>query len=153
MDPKRVTQVTQVALSLGVTSLLTHTAMRCMGFLSRASHHELVARHPTVVAAHPALCTELGQLANLEQGDRFEELMRILEAIVALERDGARGNEFKISRAASRFVVKMNELVDATESWRSDELFNEKRIAREDTLPTVERQVENILHNFIIDRR
>tara|TARA_B110001452_G_scaffold166182_1_gene138730 strand:- start:2511 stop:2975 length:465 start_codon:yes stop_codon:yes gene_type:complete len=143
--------IARAAVSLGATSLLTHAVMRLVRLVHPASFHELVLCHPAIVDAHPSLCMEIGQLANLEQDDAFKEIMEVLADIVSLEGKLVRGNEFKLGRASSLLEKKLRDIVDRTESWRSDHLFNEKRIAIEDTLPTVERQVENILHNFISD--
>lgn len=141
----------KVAVSLGVTSLLTHATMRALRTALPASYPESVARYPAVVAAHPSLCAEVGQLANLQQDEKFGTIMGVLNDIVLLSTDRTKGNEFKIARASRDLERHLQGIVQATESWRSDDLFNEKRIALEDTVPTVRRHVEDILHNFIVD--
>ena len=92
---------------------------------------------------------EIGQLANLEQEDRFRSIKNILEEVAEYDELARPGDEFKIARCTALIRSSFVLLLRETEAWKNDHLFNEKRIAEEDTIPTLERQLENILHNHI----
>ena len=152
-DETMDTPAARVAMSMGVSSLLSHATTRLMRSICPPVLHPEVSRYRDAVAAQPSLCAEVGQLAKLGQDERFRDIVRLVADVIALATHPAPGNEFKIARASNEISCRLREIVDETRAWESDDLFNEQRIAREDTVPTVERQLESMLHNYIVDRR
>ena len=137
--------------SVGVASLLTLKARHLLlASGRRRAPHPLVGEFPLALSAYPALCAEIEQLTRLRQDEGFRAVMRVVEEIARLDEERRRGNEFKIVRATATLSRLMARLVAGVRTWESDALFNEKRIAEEDTIPTVEQQPDDILHNHII---
>lgn len=143
-------RIAKIVASLGVATLVTQGTLRCLRG-KQPLYNPIVLEFPRVASAHPALCSELSQLAALGQAGALRDVMRLVECIVALEEGKGKGSEFKIARLAAQVSKSLKDMLEATELWKSDALFNEKRIAEEDTVPAVEQYLENILHNFIGD--
>jgi hypothetical protein len=142
---------TQLAVTAGVATVIRFGTRLAVGPVFRRFYHPIVDDYPTVKSAYPALALEIGQLGELQQEARFRRIMSTLKGIVELDEEKRRGNEFKLARLIAQLNQDMKVIVERTESWRSDRLFNEQRIAQQDTCPTVERQVENILFNYIAE--
>ena len=139
--------------AFGVAGLLTHGTRAIMQRVNAEEYHEWTKMHPKAISAYPALCMEIGQLAHLEQEARFHSIMRLLEEVAEHDELARPGDEFKIARCTALIRSSFVLLLREAEGWKSDRLFSEKRIAEEDTIPTLERQLENILHNHINNKQ
>lgn len=139
----------KLAVTLGIASAIKYG----MGHITKSRPcHEIVDEFQKVKNAYPSLCIEISQIGKLEQDSKFRNIMRTLERIVDSEKEEQKGTEFKIARLIGILEADLNDIVNETQAWKSDRLFNEKRIAIEDTVPTVRSQVENILHNHILSK-
>lgn len=143
-------QAKKLVVGLGAAYAIKCGTQSLMGSLCARSPHSIVVEYPEVVKRYPSLSLEVSQLANLEQEGRFRSIMELLKEMVFLDRERRRGNEFKMARLWSTLQASFHHIVEDTRGWESDRLFNEKRIAVEDTIPTLDRQLENIVHNYII---
>ena len=139
----------KLAVAFGVASAIKYGTRLATTTMFHQSCHAILEEFPTLKESYPSLAIEISQLGELGQDGKFRAILRILEDIVVLDKEERKGNEFKIARLIGRLEAGIAQIADNTQAWKSDSLFNEKRIAQQDTIPTVKRQVENILHNFI----
>ena len=139
----------KLAVALGVASAINYGTRRAATTMFHQSCHVILEEFPTIREAYPSLAIEISQLGKLGQDEKFRVILCILEQIVCLDKQEQKGNEFKIARLIGSLEANIAQIAKDTQAWKSDLLFNEKRIAEEDTIPTVHRQVENLLHNFI----
>lgn len=142
-------QALKLASAFGVAAALTHGTRAVMKRVHREDYHEWTKKHPRAISAYPSLCLEISQLANLEQERRFHAIMQLIDEVAEYDEMSRPGNEFKIARSTASIRSHLVLLLKETQEWKNNHLFNEKRIAEEDTIPTLERQLENILHNYI----
>lgn len=142
-------QAKKLVVGLGAAYAIKCGTQSLVSSLCARSPHPIVEEYPEVVRRYPSLSLEVSQLANLEQEGRLRSIMELLREMVTLDRERRRGNEFKMARLWATLQASFRRIVEDTRGWESDHLFNEKRIALEDTIPTLDRQLENIVHNYI----
>ena len=140
----------KIGVALGVASAIKCVTSYVAATLFKRDYHSIVNEFPLVRSSYPSLALEVSQLGLLEQDLKFRSILATLQTIVELDEEGLQGNEFKIARLLKKLHCELVDIVRHTEVWKSQDLLKERRIAEEDTIPSVEGMAEAILHNFIL---
>jgi hypothetical protein len=112
-------------------------------------------RYHPAVTARP--CAKYHTLANilsqlLELHPDFTTILDRVDAVVTLDKEGHRSNQWKMSRLNGDILRASNSLcvVPAT---ASDEVYRAILIVKDELVPQLETALDNILHNHLLTQR
>ena len=131
------------ALALGVY------ALHCVR--SRPSVHAVVAEYPQVVRSYPALCEALTSLSEVVAEEDLRRLVQVADQIHQHDyRNRTRASQWEISRLNTQLQRDVSNLCNLSSGLVNNDRFRMVMYARTDTLPEIERHLENILHNHLL---
>jgi hypothetical protein len=121
--------------------------------LRTAPPHPIVVEEcPELVQRFPDLATAASQLADLGDDAALRALVRKLASIVRL--DAARGPtaQWSISRLSSEVVHDATRMCRAAPVASSDEVFRAALHCRDEVVPLLQGQLDDLLHNHLLAR-
>lgn len=113
--------------------------------------------HPRVaergaLLRYPALATAASQLAAVGCGTGFDALLTKLCAIADLDAAGGPAAQWRISRLSAEVVRDAEALCVAAPTVTSDEVFRAVLTCREEVVPQLRGQLDDLLHNHLLAR-
>lgn len=143
--------VAPAAMQAGLLSALG-AGLYTLRYLARPALHPLVAARVVLAERHPALAAALSQLGTLGNDAAFAALLAKVDAILALDAQGGPAAQWQISRLSAEVVRDADALCKTPLAARSDEVFRAVLTCKDEAVPQIRGQLDDLLHNHLLAR-
>lgn len=113
--------------------------------------HPVLASHPRLSTKYPTLAELTSQLSCMGNEPAFHKIARTICMIEEFDDKGGPSAQWHIQSLSLSVVREMKHMCSHVPT-RSDELFRSALRCREEVIPAIEEQLENLLHNHIQER-
>ena len=121
--------------------------------LRSAAPHPLVADEcPELVRAFPDLALAASQLATLDDEAALRALLGKLREVVRLDATRGAAAQWSISRLSAEIVRDAERMCANAPVAHSDEVFRAALTCREEVVPLLQGQLDDLLHNHLLAR-
>ena len=114
--------------------------------------HPKVESRFILVKHFKGLAENVSQLENIMTENEFDNLLCRIDEIMNLAITFAPENQWKLARTNEAVIKHMSDLIN-TKKLTDDDTYRDILFAKDDLLPQLERHLENVLFNHILDRK
>jgi len=112
--------------------------------------HEIMKDYPNMSSKYPSLAVDLSKLLLLTTEERLRGILRMFDEIAVIDNAKLHSSQWRLARLIKQINTEMSTVMSEVEIWKSDDLFLNKQLIEEDTLPAIEQHLDNILHNHLM---
>lgn len=120
--------------------------------LSQPIIHPVVAAHTTLVESKPALAAAVSQLGALEDTEALICVVDKVNRILEMDTQGGLAAQWHISRLSAEVVRDAEAMCRTPSAARSDDVFRAMLTCKEEVIPQIRGQLDDLLHNHLLAR-
>lgn len=112
--------------------------------------HPIIREYTTLNRKYPFVAKDASQLLSLQQDSCVRDVLLLLTHMAQEDEARRPCSQWKMARLSAQAEAALDHLLTSVETWKSEELFTQKQIAEDDTVPLIKQHLENVLHNHMM---
>ena len=140
----------RIALQASFFATLGLGAYVVRRFTATELHPLFLEEYADVADAQPNIASTLSSLADFTQRETMREMLELMRRIVEADRSASPRAQWYITRMSADLFKLAKK--SCAKPMLTDDTFRSSMIANEETLPMLQGQLDDLLHNHLLSR-